>query len=126
MLAQRAASEGPRWTRAVEDQSVPIPEEETSELGRIIYIVRHVQSRIDQTILKGASGGKTRALMSVIVRQPRSLPRFAYQKMAEGARFENPEACETIGPHLVSSYQSQSLAEESEVGEEPIKPDRTR
>ena len=28
MLAQRAAYEGPRWTRAVEDQSVPIPEEE--------------------------------------------------------------------------------------------------
>ena len=46
--------------------------------------------------------------------------------MAEGARFENPEAYEIIGPHLVSSYQSQSLTEESEVGEEPIKPDRTR
>jgi hypothetical protein len=36
MLAQRAASEGPRWTRAMEDQSAPIPEEITSELGRII------------------------------------------------------------------------------------------
>jgi hypothetical protein len=34
VLAQRAASEGPRWTRAVEDQSAPIPEEITSELGR--------------------------------------------------------------------------------------------
>ena len=33
MLAQRAASEGPRWTRAVEDHSAPIPEETTSELG---------------------------------------------------------------------------------------------
>ena len=32
VLAQRAASEGPRWTRAVEDQSAPIPEEITSEL----------------------------------------------------------------------------------------------
>jgi hypothetical protein len=31
LLAQRAASEGPRWTRAIEDQSVPIPEEKTSE-----------------------------------------------------------------------------------------------
>ena len=109
MLAQRAASEGPRWTRAVEDQSAPIPEEATSELGRIIYIVRHVQSRIDQTILKGASGGKTRALMSVIVRQPRSLPRFAYQKMAEGARFETPDAPETIGPDLTVSVLSQSF-----------------
>jgi hypothetical protein len=37
--------------RAVEDQSAPIPEETTSETGRIIYIVRHAQSRIDQAIL---------------------------------------------------------------------------
>ena len=32
MLAQRAASEGPRWTRAVEDQSAPIPEEVRASL----------------------------------------------------------------------------------------------
>ena len=31
-------SEDPRWTRAVEDQSAPIPEEITSELGGIIYM----------------------------------------------------------------------------------------
>ena len=46
VLAQRAASEGPRWTRAVEDQSAPIPEERTSELGRrniIIVLVRCAQ-----------------------------------------------------------------------------------
>jgi hypothetical protein len=36
----------------VEDQSAPIPEETTSELGRIIYIVRRAQSRIDQATLK--------------------------------------------------------------------------
>jgi hypothetical protein len=59
VLPERAPSEGPRstaavksssrpclvdvemekryeWTRAVEDQSAPIPEERTSELGRII------------------------------------------------------------------------------------------
>ena len=36
LCSQRAASEGPRWTRAVEDQSAPIPEERTSELGGII------------------------------------------------------------------------------------------
>ena len=36
--------------------------------------------------------------------------------MAEEARFENPTAPETIGPDLVSSVQSQSLTEESEVG----------
>jgi hypothetical protein len=46
--------------------------------------------------------------------------------LAEGARFENPEASETIVPDLVSSSQSQSLAEESAVGNEPIKTDRTR
>ena len=64
--------------------------------------------------------------MNVIVRQPGSLPSFAYQEMAEGARFENPEAPETIAPDLVSSFPSQSLTEESEVGEESIKDDRTR
>jgi hypothetical protein len=40
VLAQRAASEGPRWTRAVEDQSAPIPREITSKLGGNMYIVR--------------------------------------------------------------------------------------
>jgi hypothetical protein len=46
--------------------------------------------------------------------------------MAEGARFENPEALETIDPDLTVSFQSQSLTEDSEAEEEPIKPDRTR
>jgi hypothetical protein len=64
--------------------------------------------------------------MSVIVRQPRSLPRFACQEMAEGARFENPTDPETIDPDLPLSFCSQSLTEELEVGEEPIKHDRTR
>jgi|CXWL01.1.fsa_nt_gi hypothetical protein len=36
VLAQRAASEGPRWTRAVDDHSAPIPEEVASKHGRII------------------------------------------------------------------------------------------
>jgi hypothetical protein len=36
VLAQRAAWEGPRWTRAVEDQSAPIPKEIASELGGTI------------------------------------------------------------------------------------------
>jgi hypothetical protein len=118
--------EGPRWTRAVEDQSAPIPEETTSELGRSMYIIRHAHSRIDQAILKGTIGSKTRTLMNVIVRQPRSLPSFAYQEMAEGARFENSTAPETIGRDSISSFHSQSVTEESEVGEEPIKPDRPR
>jgi len=102
-------SEGPRWTRAVEDQSAPIPEEITSELGRSMYIVRHAQSRIDQAILKGASGRKTRALMTVVVRQPRSLPSFGYQEMAEGARFETPNGTKTMGPDLTVSVLSQSF-----------------
>lgn len=46
--------------------------------------------------------------------------------LAEGARFENPEALETIGPDLVSSFRSQSLTEESEADETPIKTDGTR
>ena len=91
-----------------------------------MYIVRHAQSRIDQAILKGASGRKTRALMNVIVRQPRSLPSFGYQEMAEGARFENPEDLETIGPDLISLFRSQSLTDGSEAEEEAIKHDRTR
>ena len=64
--------------------------------------------------------------MTVIVRQPRSLPSFAYQKMAEGARFETPTAPETIDLDLLLPFRSQSLIEESEADEEPIKTDRTR
>ena len=48
--------------------------------------------------------------------------------MTGRARFENSEASETIGPHLVLSDRSQSLTVEveAEAEEEPIKPDRTR
>ncbi len=48
--------------------------------------------------------------MSVIVQQARSLSRFAYQEMAEGARFETPDAPETIEPDLTVSVLSQSFA----------------
>ena len=64
--------------------------------------------------------------MNVILRQPRILPRFAYQKMAEGARFENPDAIETIGRDPLSSVRIQLLTGESEADETPIKPDRAR
>ena len=67
--------------------------------------------------------------MNVIVRQPRSLPSFGYQEMAERARFETPEASETIGPDLTSSLQSQSLTvklEAVEVDEKSFKDDRAR
>jgi hypothetical protein len=43
VLAQRAAWEGPRWTRAVEDHSAPIPEEIASELGGIISTDKSVE-----------------------------------------------------------------------------------
>ena len=46
--------------------------------------------------------------------------------LAEGARFENPTAPETIGPDLISSFQTQSLTAESEADGEPIKRDRAR
>ena len=45
--------------------------------------------------------------------------------MAEGARFENTSGPETIVPDLLSSVQSQSLTEESESWEAPVRPDRT-
>mgnify|MGYP003386151175 CR=1 FL=1 len=46
--------------------------------------------------------------------------------MAEGARFENPTASETIGLDRSPSILSQSLTGESEADEEPVKPDRLR
>ena len=46
--------------------------------------------------------------------------------LTEGARIENATAPQTIGPDLASSFRSHSLTEETEAGEEPIKPDRTR
>ena len=46
--------------------------------------------------------------------------------MAEGTRFENPTAPETIGADLTSAFRSQSHTGESEAGEEPVEHDRTR
>jgi hypothetical protein len=46
--------------------------------------------------------------------------------LAEGARFENPEGQETIGSDLVSSFQFQSVTEESQAGEESMTPHRAR
>ena len=46
--------------------------------------------------------------------------------LAEGARFENPDALETICSDLTPSSCSQSLTEESERGKEAVKADRTR
>ena len=51
--------------------------------------------------------------MNVIVRQPRNLPSFGYQEMAEGARFETTDAPETIGPDLTVSVLSQSFTKAS-------------
>jgi hypothetical protein len=46
--------------------------------------------------------------------------------MAEGARFEAPTGPETIDLDLALSVRSQSLTEESEADEEPVKHDLTR
>jgi len=43
--------------------------------------------------------------------------------MAEGVRFENPRAIENRVPELDSSFQSQSLTEESKAEEKLIKYD---
>lgn len=48
------------------------------------------------------------------------------QEVAEGARFENPTAAETIDRDLLLSFQSQSVTDELEADESPIKTDRTR
>lgn len=47
-------------------------------------------------------------------------------RVAEGARFENASGPETIGRYLAQSVSSQSLTEESEAEEEPVKTDRMR
>ena len=44
---------------------------------------------------------------------------IASENMAEGARFENPTASETIGPDLPSSFGSQSFTDEPEAWLEP-------
>ena len=46
--------------------------------------------------------------------------------LAERARFENATAPETMGPDLISSDQSQSLTDDFEVGETPIKANWTQ
>ncbi len=46
--------------------------------------------------------------------------------LAEGARFEASTVSETIELDRISLVRSQSLTEESEADQEPVKPDRTR
>jgi hypothetical protein len=53
VLAQRAVEDSPRWTRAVEDHSAPIPEELTSKLGwSICNLVRRAQSKVPHTLAR--------------------------------------------------------------------------
>ena len=83
-----------------------------------------------------AVGDQSRPPLREQVEEPRAheghcavaqkLPRFIYREMADGARFENPTASETIGPDLPSSFHSQSFTAESEAGEKLVKTDRTR
>jgi hypothetical protein len=46
--------------------------------------------------------------------------------LAEGARFETPDALETIGHDPTLSFRSQSLTAESEERDAPVKTIRTR
>lgn len=64
--------------------------------------------------------------MRIIVRSPETHPRFDYREMGEGARFENPDAIETIGRDLLYSVRTQSLTEDLEAEETSTKPDGTR
>lgn len=57
--------------------------------------------------------------------QPQNV-KFAGNNMAEGARFEAATVSETIELDRISLVRSQSLTEESEADQEPVKPDRTR
>ena len=57
---------------------------------------------------------------------PARKKRITPENLAEGARFQNPEALETIDLDLLLSFRSQSLTEESESDETPIKTDGTR
>ena len=52
--------------------------------------------------------------------------RGAERCLAEGARFEASTVSETIELDRISLVCSQSLTEESEADQEPVKPDRTR
>jgi hypothetical protein len=54
MLAQRAVEDSPRWTRAVEDHSAPIPEKRTSKLGGSMYMVRCAQSKANHVCPDGS------------------------------------------------------------------------
>ena len=54
VLAERAASEGPRWTRAMEDHSAPIPEEIMSKLGWIIGFLAATGQRTEDRVKEAA------------------------------------------------------------------------
>jgi hypothetical protein len=64
--------------------------------------------------------------MRVIVRWPGAHPASCIEKWRRGVRFGNTTVPETMGRDLIQSFRSQPFTEESEVGEEPVKPDRTR
>jgi hypothetical protein len=69
---------------------------------------------------------KVRLIVNAVATVPAPILRMTRRTMAEGARFENPRAPETMGSNLVSSFRSQSLTAESEAGDEPINTDRRR
>jgi hypothetical protein len=54
------------------------------------------------------------------------LPRFIDWELAKEENFENPEDVETIGADLPQSYRFQSLTEEPEKRDEPVRTNGTR
>jgi hypothetical protein len=63
LLAERAPSEGPHSTRAIEDQPGHLPEKQTSKLGGII--VRWTPARNDKPRRSGASRSMPHASLRV-------------------------------------------------------------
>jgi hypothetical protein len=87
-------------------------------------LVGRAQARIDQVTLREQAKKQSAHEGHCAVTQ--KLTRLTYREMVEGARFENPEGLETIGPDLIPLFPSQSLTDESEAGEAAITHDRTR
>ena len=66
VLAQRAASDGPRWTRAVEDRSASILEKITSKLGRGIWCLANLVYRGGSADVRDGTSRNSSSLASPV------------------------------------------------------------
>ena len=93
MLAQRAASEGPRWTRAVEDPSDPIPERQRASLeGTFISLNARSGRLIQATLLE-----ELRASLEGSFRRMRDGSPDWSPVLAEAARSECAPSMRAVG-----------------------------